>query len=211
MIVMARVTDPTAITPSRGQIFPKSARLGPTPPLAAARPARRKSMSFVRTLARPMLASSFVLAGLDKLRNADDTAQQLSPLLRKAAASLPFQANDKTLARVIGGTQVGAGVLFGLGKFSRLSAGLLTVISLLNTFVEWRSADISSKEGRENRRNQLLKNLSLGGGALLASVDTAGKPGLAWRAEHLAADARRNATHLAADARRTTTKKLNKA
>ena len=35
-------------------------------------------MSFVRTLARPMLASSFVLAGLDKLRNADDTAQQLN-------------------------------------------------------------------------------------------------------------------------------------
>ncbi|MDQ0768617.1 putative membrane protein YphA (DoxX/SURF4 family) [Pseudarthrobacter defluvii] len=168
-------------------------------------------MPFIRTLARPMLASSFVLAGLDKLKNSDDTAQQLSPLLRKAASSLPFQASEKTLARVIGGTQVGAGVLFGLGKFSRLSAGLLTAISLLNTFVEWRSADISSKEGRENRRNQLLKNLSLGGGALLASVDTAGKPGLAWRAEHLAADARRNASDLAADARRTTTTKLNKA
>jgi len=179
-------------------------------------------MSFVRTLARPMLASSFVLAGVDKLKNADDTAQQLSPLLRKAAASLPFQADEKMLARVIGGTQVGAGVLFGLGKFSRLSATLLTVISLLNTFVEWRSADISSKEGRETRRNQLLKNLSLSGGALLASVDTAGKPGLAWRAEHLAADARKGASHFAADARKgashfaadarkTTNKKLSKA
>ena len=157
-------------------------------------------MSFFRTLARPMLASSFVIAGVDKLKNADDPAQQLSPLLRKAAASLPFKSDEKTLARVIGGTQVGAGVLFGLGKFSRLSATLLTVISLLNTFVEWRSADISTKEGRENRRNQLLKNLSLSGGALLASVDTAGKPGLAWRAEHLAADARK-----------TTNKKLHKA
>ncbi|MGM9474282.1 DoxX family protein [Pseudarthrobacter sp. YS3] len=148
-------------------------------------------MSFVRNLARPMLASSFVAAGLDKLRNADDTAQQLSPLLKKAAASLPFRTDERTLARVIGGTQVGAGVLFGLGKFSRLSATLLTVISLLNTFVEWRSADISTKAGREARRNQLLKNVSLSGGALLASVDTAGKPGLAWRAEHLAADARK--------------------
>ena len=148
-------------------------------------------MSFVRNLARPMLASSFVAAGLDKLKNADDTAQQLSPLLKKAAASLPFQTNERTLARVIGGTQVGAGVLFGLGKFSRLSATVLTVISLLNTFVEWRSADISTKAGREARRNQLLKNVSLSGGALLASVDTAGKPGLAWRAEHLAADAKK--------------------
>ena len=168
-------------------------------------------MSFVRTLARPMLASSFVLAGVDKLKNTDDTARQLSPLLRKAAASLPFQADEKMLARVIGGTQVGAGVLFGLGRFSRLSASLLTVISLLNAFVEWRSADISSKEARETRRNQLLKNLSLSGGALLAAVDTAGKPGLAWRAEHLAADARRSASHIAADARKTTNKKLAKA
>jgi hypothetical protein len=102
---------------------------------------------------------------------------------------------------------VGAGVLFGLGKFSRLSATLLTVISLLNTFVEWRSADISTKEGREARRNQLLKNVSLSGGALLASVDTAGKPGLAWRAEHLAADARKTA----ADAKKTTGKQFHKA
>jgi uncharacterized membrane protein YphA (DoxX/SURF4 family) len=133
-------------------------------------------MPFVRTLARPMLASSFVLAGVDKLKNTDDTAQQLSPLLRKAAASLPFQADEKMLARVIGGTQVGAGVIFGLGKFSRLSATLLTVISLLNTFVEWRSADISSKEGRETRRNQLLKNLSLSGGTRLASRAWPGAP-----------------------------------
>jgi uncharacterized membrane protein YphA (DoxX/SURF4 family) len=158
-----------------------------------------------------MLASSFVLAGLDKLKNADDTAEQLSPLLRKATASLPFRTDDKTMARVIGGTQVGAGVLFGLGKFSRLSAMLLTVISALNTFVEWRSADISTKEGRQTRRSQLLKNLSLSGGILLASVDTAGKPGLAWRAEHLAADARKSASHLAADARKTSGRKLHKA
>jgi uncharacterized membrane protein YphA (DoxX/SURF4 family) len=168
-------------------------------------------MPFVRTLARPMLASSFVLAGMDKLKNADDTAQQLSPLLGKASAALPFRTDEKTLARVIGGVQVGAGVLFGLGKFSRLSATVLTVISLLNTFVEWRSADTSSKEGRGNRRTQLLKNLSLSGGALLASVDTAGKPGLAWRAEHLAADARKGAAHLAADARKTTNKSIHKA
>ena len=76
-------------------------------------------MSFVRFLARPMLASSFVLAGVDKLRNADDTAAQLSPLLRRAAEALPFQTNEKVLARVIGGTQVGAGVLFAARQVRR--------------------------------------------------------------------------------------------
>jgi uncharacterized membrane protein YphA (DoxX/SURF4 family) len=163
-------------------------------------------MSFVRFLARPMLASSFVLAGMDKLRNSDDTAAQLSPLLRRAAESLPFQADEKVLARLIGGTQVGAGVCFALGKSARLAATVLAVISALNGYVEWRSADISSKEGREARRKQLLKNVTLTGGVLLAAVDTAGRPSLAWRAEHLAADARKTAGHLAADARRTTMK-----
>jgi uncharacterized membrane protein YphA (DoxX/SURF4 family) len=157
-------------------------------------------MSVVRFLARPMLASSFVLAGMDKLKNADDTAAQLSPLLRRAAESLPFQASEKVLARVIGGTQIGAGVFFALGKSARLAATVLAVISALNGYVEWRSADISSKEGRDARRKQLLKNVSLTGGVLLASVDTAGKPSLAWRAEHLAADAKK-----------TTAKQLKKA
>lgn len=168
-------------------------------------------MSFVRFLARPMLASSFVLAGMDKLKNAEDTATQLSPLLRRAAESLPFQTNEKVLARVIGGTQVGAGVCLALGKSSRLAATVLAVISALNGYVEWRSADITSKAGRDARRKQLLKNVSLTGGVLLASVDTNGKPSLAWRAEHLAADARKNAGHLAADVKKTTGKQLKKA
>ncbi|HET6270989.1 MAG TPA: DoxX family protein [Arthrobacter sp.] len=160
-------------------------------------------MSFVRFLARPMLASSFVLAGMDKLRNSDDTAAQLSPLLRRAADSLPFQADEKVLARVLGGAQVGAGVCFALGKSARLAATVLAVISALNGYVEWRSADISSKQGREARRRQLLKNITLTGGVLLAAVDTAGRPSLAWRAEHLAADARKTTRHLTADARKT--------
>lgn len=161
-------------------------------------------MSFVRFLARPMLASSFVLAGMDKLKNADDTATQLSPLLRRAAESLPFQTNEKVLARVIGGTQVGAGVLFALGKSARLAATVLAVISALNGYVEWRSADITSKEGRDARRKQLLKNVSLTGGVLLAAVDTNGRPSLAWRAEHLAADVKKSTGHLASDVKKST-------
>src|SRR5690348_8239639 len=71
------------------------------------------------------------------------------------------------------------------------TASVLAGISVLNTFVEWRSADISTKEGQLARRAQLLKNISLTGGVFLAAVDTAGKPSLAWRAEHLAMDAKK--------------------
>ncbi|MBT2513917.1 DoxX family protein [Arthrobacter sp. ISL-30] len=148
-------------------------------------------MSVIRFLARPMLASSFVVAGLDKLKNVDDTAQQLSPLLRRTSQALPFKTDEKMLARVIGGAQVGAGALLALGKFSRFSATVLALTSALNAYVEWRSADSATTEARTARRSRLLKNLSLGGGVLLAAVDTNGRPSIAWRAEHLAADARK--------------------
>ncbi|POH59931.1 DoxX family protein [Arthrobacter glacialis] len=151
-------------------------------------------MSIVRALARPMLASSFILAGLDRLRHADQTAAQLSPVLRPLSAALPMEASEKTLARVLAGTQVGAGILLATGKSSRAAAVVLAVTAGLTTVVEYRNAEPTSKENRSHRRNQLAKNIGLIGGALLASVDTAGRPGLAWRAEKLIASGKKT-TH----------------
>lgn len=142
-------------------------------------------MSIVRALARPMLASSFIFSGLDRLRHADATAAQLAPVLRPLSAALPVNASEKTLARVLAGAQLGAGLLLAAGKFSRPAAVLLAMTAGLSTVVEYRSADTSTKETRAHRRNQLTKNIGLIGGALLASVDTAGRPGLAWRTEKL--------------------------
>ncbi|PYI68635.1 DoxX family protein [Arthrobacter livingstonensis] len=142
-------------------------------------------MTIVRVLARPMLASSFIVSGLDRLRNADQMARQLAPVLGRVSAALPVDASEKTLARLVAGTQVGAGVLLATGKFSRGAAVLLSVTAGLTTFVEYRSAPTDTKEARSHRRSQLAKNIGLLGGALLASVDTAGRPGLAWRAERL--------------------------
>jgi uncharacterized membrane protein YphA (DoxX/SURF4 family) len=155
-------------------------------------------MSVVRFLARPLLASSFIVAGVDKLKNADETAEQLSPVLRRAADALPVRVDEKTLA--VGASQLGAGVLFALGKAPRLSASVLALTSALNTFVEWRTADIGSQELRSARRGRLLRNVSLVGGVMLASVDTAGNPSLAWRAQHLAADAAKTTKGVRADA-----------
>lgn len=142
-------------------------------------------MSLVRVLARPMLASSFILSGLDRLLHTKETAQQLSPVLRPLAAALPVNASERSLAVALAGTQVGAGVLLALGKFSRSAAVALSVTAALTTAVEYRAASSETKEGKSHRRGQLAKNIGLLGGALLASVDTAGRPGLAWRAGRL--------------------------
>ncbi len=134
-----------------------------------------------------MLASTFIISGLDRFLHAEATATQLSPGLGKAAAALPLDVDEKTLAKVLGGAQVGAGILLATGKLTRLAGTILTVASALNAVVEFGNADTETKDGKAHRRSALLKNIALTGGAMLAAVDTSGRPGLAWRAEHLAA------------------------
>lgn len=179
-------------------------------------------MTLVRVLARPLLASSFVLTGIDRLRNTEATAAALRPALDRLSKAVPSAAsvtsNEKQVAKVLGAAHLGAALLLGIGRFSRLSALVLVGTSSLNAVVEFNNADSSTAKARKERRNQLIKNLSLVGAVLIAAVDTNGRPSWAWRAEHFAEDARRNALALSSDTRRTarslardTEKRLKKA
>lgn len=163
-------------------------------------------MTLVRVLARPLIASSFVFSGVERLRTAGATAPQLKPVLAGVTKVVPSAAavtsNEKLVGQVLGATQIGAALLLGIGRFSRFSALLLTVTTTVNTLVDYRSADSATPEDKKARRSQLLKNLSLIGAVLLASVDTNGRPGVAWRAGHLATGARKNAVGLGKDARK---------
>lgn len=163
-------------------------------------------MTLVRVIARPLLASSFVFSGVDRLHTAGATAQQLKPVLAGVTKVVPSAAaltsNEKLVGQVLGATQIGAALLLGIGRFSRVAALLLTVTATVNALVDYRSADASTPEGKKARRAQLLKHLSLIGAVLLAAVDTNGRPGIAWRAEHLALDAKKNAAGFGRDARK---------
>jgi uncharacterized membrane protein YphA (DoxX/SURF4 family) len=163
-------------------------------------------VTLVRVLARPLLASSFVLTGLDRLRNTDATATALRPTLDRIAKAVPSAAsatgNEQRVAKVLGAAHLGAAVLLGIGRFSRLSALVLVVTSSLNAVVEFNNADSSTSKARKDRRNQLIKNVSLVGAVLIAAVDTNGRPSWAWRAEHFAEDARRNALALTHDTKK---------
>ncbi|MFJ6002698.1 DoxX family protein [Arthrobacter sp. NPDC092385] len=163
-------------------------------------------MTLVRVIARPLIASGFVFSGVDRLRTAGATAPQLKQVLASVTKVVPaataVTGNEKLVGQVLGATQVGAALLLSIGRFSRVAALLLTVTASVNTLVDYRSADGSTAEGKKARRSQLLKNLSLVGAVLLAAVDTNGRPGIAWRAGHLATDARKNAAGFGKDARK---------
>lgn len=161
-------------------------------------------MPSVRFIARPLLAASIVAGGISRLRNAEATAVQLRPTLHRVGSLVPSvsSADELRVARALGAVQAGAGVMLALGKLARLSALILAGTAAVNALLEYREADLSLPDAKKKRRERLLLNLSLVGGVLLAAVDTNGRPGMAWRAEHLAADARRGARHLGRDARR---------
>ena len=87
-------------------------------------------MTLVRLAARPLLASMFVVGGLDAIRNAgkkvdaaEPVTDRLAPLLQKVFPQLTD--DPQQLVRINGAAQVGAGLLLASGHFPRLSATVL--------------------------------------------------------------------------------------
>ena len=164
-------------------------------------------MSLSRLIARPLLATGFVLGGVNALRNsqkfapkAETVTSKLVPPVKQAGVPLP--ENPATLVQLNAGVQIAAALALATGRAPRLASGVLAA-SLVPTTVAghafWAETD---KTARNQQLLQFGKNLSVLGGLVIAAGDTDGKPGVAWRARRAAKDARREAKHLASSARR---------
>lgn len=173
-------------------------------------------MSLLRFAGRTMLASFFVVQGAKAVMNpeplvadADPFAKAFVPLAQKVApASVAGYLPDdtKTLVRITGAAQVVGGLMLATGLGRRLGAGVLG-LSMVPHVIASRPTKGSTAEEREIAKSQLLRNVALLGGAILASLDTQGRPSLAWladdRRQRLAGDAERTAKHLTGSAKRT--------
>ena len=161
-------------------------------------------MTVVRRIARPLLAAMFVDSGLDQFRHPGPKVERARPLVDKIAEPLRLPNDPELLVRANGAAMAGAGTLFAIGRLPRLSALVLAATIVPTTYAAhpfWAEKD---PEQRRQQRGHFIKNLGLLGGVLLATVDTEGKPGLAWRSQRAARDARRAAHHAKKDARRAT-------
>ncbi|MGH8775364.1 MAG: DoxX family protein [Jiangellaceae bacterium] len=155
-------------------------------------------MSLVRLVARPMLASIFVVQGFNKLRNPDSAAarakpvvDRLTPLMEKYTPQLP--TDTRALVRINGVIDLGAGAMLATGNFPRIASLVLAASLVPETAAGhpfWQATD---PEEKANQRVHFLKNVGLAGGLLVAGVDTEGRPGLGWRARRAALDAKRTA------------------
>lgn len=145
----------------------------------------------LRRIARPLLASIHVYGGLNALRNVGYHAQQAEPVVSRISDVLPqrMPRDVATLVRIDASVKIGAGVLLALGKSPRLAATVLAASVVPTTIAGhpfWQEDD---KAAKANQKAHFIKNLSILGGLLIASADTAGRPSLGWRARRVAGQA----------------------
>ena len=165
-------------------------------------------MTVIRLIARPMLASMFLVGGVNALKNASTlgpkakgVTDRIVPVLQRAAPSVPIPTDPTTLVRINAGVQIAAAAALATGRAPRLSATVLAFSVVPTTYAGHQFWTESDPAVKARQRTEFFKNVSMLGGLLLAGVDTEGKPGVAWRARHAARDARREGKHLAQSAR----------
>jgi uncharacterized membrane protein YphA (DoxX/SURF4 family) len=150
-------------------------------------------MKPVRSTARVLLSGIFLASGLKALAGAGGLVPKakrvtdpMAPVLEKIDSRLP--TDPETLVQINAVVQVGGALLLALGHFTRPAATMLAASLIPTTIAGHPFWTVKDPEERQRQQVQFLKNLGLFGGLLLAAADTEGRPGVRWRAEHLASD-----------------------
>ena len=162
-------------------------------------------MTLLRSTARTMLASYFVVSGLKAVRDPESLVAAAEPLVdgvvptvqrfapEQVASLVPTDA--KTWVRINGALELVGGIALATGKGRRLGAALLALSLVPTTIGKYPFWSRSDPAERAADRDHFLKNVSLLGGVLIASRDTEGRPSLGYRAnktsQALVADTRK--------------------
>ena len=163
-------------------------------------------MSLSRLIARPMLASIFVVGGVNALRTAPKVAAKAKPvtdrLVPLVQRAVPLPEDPATLVRINAGVQIAGALALATGRAPRTSAAVLAATLLPTTAAGHRFWEVDDRTQRTQQQLHFFKNVSLAGGLIIAAGDTDGRPGVAWRARRAVKDTRREARHLTKAARR---------
>ncbi len=125
-----------------------------------------------------MMASMFVVGGINSLRNATGlasaakpVADRIVPMVKKAAPSAPIPEDVATLVRINGAAQVTGGLMLATGRMPRLSSLLLAATLAPTTAAGhafWRESDPAT---RASQQTHFFKNISMAGGLLMSGID----------------------------------------
>jgi uncharacterized membrane protein YphA (DoxX/SURF4 family) len=140
-------------------------------------------MNPMRLVARSMLASLFVTAGVDTLRKPGPRAEAAKPVIDRLRGIVPqLPADDTAVVRLDGAVHVVFGTTLLLGKFQRTSALVLAGTLVPTTLGGHRFWEQDDPQQKKNQQIHFQKNLATLGGLLFASLDRKGRPSLSYRA-----------------------------
>ena len=125
-----------------------------------------------RTLARPLLASSFVAAGYQVLRNPAPFRPAAAEVGVPIAEVVGFPTDPLNLVRLNAAAQIGAGTLLAMGRLPRASALVLAASLVPTTLANHRFWESTNADERRTSTHQFLKNAAILGGLVLAALDT---------------------------------------
>jgi putative oxidoreductase len=151
-------------------------------------------VSPIRSVARPLMAATFVTGGVEALRH---------PQARAGAVEDAGLENATQLVRANAAAMVAGGLALATGRLPRLSALVLAGTLVPTTVVGHPFWSEKDKAARKQHQVHFLKNLSMLGGLLMAVADTGGRESLPHAAGRIS---RRSATKTAKAAERTTKK-----
>ncbi len=142
----------------------------------------------VRQAARALLSGLFVVSGLHSVRNPDPLTEHAAPVTDRVGPQLTrlhpkLPSDARTLVRLNGAAQIVGGLLLNT-RANRAGAALLAGTLLPTTVAGHHFWNVEDPAQRAAQRTQFLKNASILGGLLLATVDTQGAPGVPWRTRH---------------------------
>jgi uncharacterized membrane protein YphA (DoxX/SURF4 family) len=119
-----------------------------------------------------MIATIFIVSGLDVLANPEPRAKIAKPVVDKVASVVRFAPTDPVDAvRLNAAVHLGAGVLLAAGVMSRLSALALAVSMIPTTVAGHPFWELDDPLKRSQQRVQFLKNLGILGGLVVLAFD----------------------------------------
>ncbi len=125
-----------------------------------------------------MLASMFVMGGINALREAPTLAPKAKPVTDKLAPALagampqvPVPLDATTWVRINGALHVVGGAMLATGHLPRLTSWALAGSLVPTTFVGHAFWQQSDPTARKNQSVHFFKNVSMIGGLLMAGID----------------------------------------
>ena len=128
-------------------------------------------MNVIRTMARVLTGTTYVVLGVDAAREPGPRVAQAAATLAAVRRVLPLPGDDEAVVRANAGVQAVAGALLAAGVLPRLSALAVAGSLVPTTYAGHPFWTVEDPAARTQQRIQFLKNTAMVGGALFAVLD----------------------------------------